>query len=634
MVGCTILQYSHIIVCAATRLIASQRTQPLLIMKNISLAARYRPQNFAQVAGQDIVKAVLSRAAAEDRPAPAYLLSGTRGVGKTTIARIFAKALNCAQAPCPEPCNECEHCRKITQGIHIDVAEIDGASNNSVEDARALRETIGYAPMEGRYKIFIIDEAHMLSRNAFNALLKTLEEPPEHVVFIFATTEAHKFPITIVSRCQHFIFRHLDEDALFTHLSSVLRKEAIDFEDGAVRLIARRAAGSVRDAMSLLDQALALGDKNLSVETTRRVLGLASQELFATLFDALRLQDCAAVAELSRHMFHGGIDIGFFSRELAANLRNLFLLAQGGTNIAASLRLPADELAMWQKLAPQFSPAYLHAAWQMALNAQRGIVQSPEPAAALELLLLNLTLLPRLLPVGLLSANDLPTHNAPTTNPQLAVPPADAMPSTARPDISLHQSTAEPDAPMAFIDPISSDIHSDTATNGEEQTVPRTQPPMADEPGPFIEKAPTFCEPPSDDSDMYPTSDSHAPESAIPYDWSEFCKFCATTWQNQGHNAPSVPLLRSLSVQWQGKKLILKPSTTLQLQQLERDREHLQAALRSYSDYGSTLEIVPPRAKRSEAELIKEFSQRPELQNCLDVLHAQVKACRPIAINK
>ena len=164
-------------------------------MKHLSLAARYRPQTFAQVAGQDTVKAVLSRAAAEGRPAPAYLLSGTRGVGKTTIARIFAKALNCEHGPAPEPCNQCEQCRKITQGAHVDVAEIDGASNNSVEDVRALRENIGYAPMEGRYKIFIVDEAHMLSRNAFNALLKTLEEPPENVVFIFATTEAHKFPI-------------------------------------------------------------------------------------------------------------------------------------------------------------------------------------------------------------------------------------------------------------------------------------------------------------------------------------------------------------------------------------------------------------------------------------------------------
>ncbi|MBQ1330649.1 MAG: DNA polymerase III subunit gamma/tau, partial [Desulfovibrio sp.] len=163
-------------------------------MKHTSLAARYRPQTFADVAGQEMIKAVLSKASAEDRIAAGYLLCGTRGVGKTTIARIFSKALNCEHAPCAEPCNECGSCRKITQGLHPDVVEIDGASNNSVEDARALRENIGYAPMEGRYKIFIIDEAHMLSKNAFNALLKTLEEPPKHVTFFFATTEVHRFP--------------------------------------------------------------------------------------------------------------------------------------------------------------------------------------------------------------------------------------------------------------------------------------------------------------------------------------------------------------------------------------------------------------------------------------------------------
>ncbi|MDY0260768.1 MAG: DNA polymerase III subunit gamma/tau [Desulfovibrio sp.] len=372
-------------------------------MKHLSLASRYRPQTFAQVAGQDMVKAVLSRAAAEDRPAAAYLLSGTRGVGKTTIARIFAKALNCEHAPGPEPCNECAQCRKITQGIHVDVTEIDGASNNSVEDARSLRETIGYAPMEGRYKVFIIDEAHMLTRNAFNALLKTLEEPPERVVFIFATTEAHKFPITIVSRCQHFVFRHLGEDALVEHLSGVLRKEGVSFEESAVRLLARRAAGSVRDSMSLLDQTLALGGAELTAAATRQVLGLAGQEMFGNLFTALHAQDCAAVADLCSQILQQGVDIGFFIRELAGNLRNLFLLRQGGEAMLPSLRLPADEAALWQSIAPRFSTAHLHAAWQMTLDSQRGIVQSPEPAAALELLLLNLALLPQLLPVGQLT---------------------------------------------------------------------------------------------------------------------------------------------------------------------------------------------------------------------------------------
>ena len=380
-------------------------------MKHLSLAAKYRPQTFAQVAGQDMVKAVLSRAAAEDRVAAAYLLSGTRGVGKTTIARIFAKALNCRHAPGPEPCNQCDQCRKITQGSHVDVTEIDGASNNSVEDARALRENIGYAPMEGRYKVFIIDEAHMLSRSAFNALLKTLEEPPARVVFIFATTEAHKFPVTIISRCQHFVFRHLGEDALVQHLSQVLNRENVPFEEGAVRLIARRAAGSVRDSMSLLDQTLALGGDHLTSAVAREVLGLAGQELFADLFDALHARDCAAVSQLCAGLFRQGVDIGFFVRELAGHLRDLFLLRQGGEAVAPSLGLPGEELLFWQGLAPRFSAGHLHAAWQMVLDAQRGIVQNPEPAAALELLLLNLALLPQLLPLERMDS--LPAPAAP-----------------------------------------------------------------------------------------------------------------------------------------------------------------------------------------------------------------------------
>ena len=189
-------------------------------MKHLSLAAKYRPQTFAQVAGQDMVKAVLSRAAAEDRVAAAYLLSGTRGVGKTTIARIFAKALNCRHAPGPEPCNQCDQCRKITQGSHVDVTEIDGASNNSVEDARALRENIGYAPMEGRYKVFIIDEAHMLSRSAFNALLKTLEEPDGQTVFFLLTAHPEALLPTIRSRCRPVYMPRLPEETIRQELLS------------------------------------------------------------------------------------------------------------------------------------------------------------------------------------------------------------------------------------------------------------------------------------------------------------------------------------------------------------------------------------------------------------------------------
>ena len=183
-------------------------------MSTTSLTRKYRPQRFAEVAGQDAVKRILSRAAGEDRVAPAYLFSGTRGVGKTTLARIFAKALNCETAPTAEPCNVCAQCRQITSGISPDVIEIDAATHGGVDEARRLKEDVGYAPLQSRYKVFIIDEAHMLSKAAFNALLKTLEEPPGRVTFVLATTEPHKFPATIISRCQHFIFKRMTQAEL------------------------------------------------------------------------------------------------------------------------------------------------------------------------------------------------------------------------------------------------------------------------------------------------------------------------------------------------------------------------------------------------------------------------------------
>ena len=372
-------------------------------MNFASLATRYRPQSFAEVTGQDTIKAVLSRAAAEDRVAPAYLLSGTRGVGKTTIARIFAKALNCEHAPTAEPCNECEQCRMITQGNHVDVMEIDGASNRRIDDARRLRENINFAPMQGRYKIYIIDEAHMLTRESFNALLKTLEEPPERTTFIMATTEAHKFPITIVSRCQHFVFKSIPEEQLVGHLVNILNKEGIAFEENAVRLLARRGAGSVRDSMSLLGQVLALSGDPLTEAATRSVLGMAGQELYQRLLQALHDEDCLAVTVVVRELLDSGTDLGFFLRELASLWRNLFLVRQAGPSALGVLNLPDGEKDRLLNLAKLFDLTYIHAAWHMVLESQRQILTSMEPASALELLLLNLALLPRLISFGQLS---------------------------------------------------------------------------------------------------------------------------------------------------------------------------------------------------------------------------------------
>lgn len=623
-------------------------------MKHLSLAARYRPQTFAEVAGQDTVKAVLSRAAAEDRVAAAYLLSGTRGVGKTTIARIFAKALNCEHAPGPEPCNQCAQCRKITRGGHVDVAEIDGASNNSVEDARALRETIGYAPMEGRYKVFIIDEAHMLSRNAFNALLKTLEEPPANVVFIFATTEVHKFPITIVSRCQHFVFRHLGEEALHAHLRGVLDREGIGYEDAAVRLIARRAAGSVRDGMSLLDQALALGGNSLTAEITRDVLGLAGQELFADLFDALAARDCVTVTGLAARIFRQGVDIGFFVRELSGHLRTLFLLRQAGQAMLPHLGLTRDEADCWQGIAPRFTAAHLHAAWQMTLDAQRGIVQNPEPAAALELLLLNLALLPQLLPLERLPG--IPVGNAaPAPYDAPAVPHARADDPARPPQVTETRAavTIPPDRPESAARPETGQPRTRRtphAASAEEDADGDEPAPAAEDegggsastPAPEEAERPSASRPeeiraPEEAAAPVPSDTAPAPcpprasGAAVP-DWQSFCAFCEAE-QAAGRPAPPPWLLRQIRADWTEDVLRLHCGADQVFSQADKQRPAIEAALARYGAGRPALELLSPRRQgearpaRSRPELIEEFRQRPEIQDCLQLLDATIMDC-------
>lgn len=605
-------------------------------MKHLSLAARYRPQTFAQVAGQEMVVAALSRAAERDSPAPAYLLSGTRGVGKTTIARIFAKALNCEHAPTAEPCNECAQCRKIASGVHVDVTEIDGASNNSVEDARALREHIGYAPMDGRYKVFIVDEAHMLSRSAFNALLKTLEEPPERVVFIFATTEAHKFPITIVSRCQHFVFRHLDEDALAAHLVRTLHAEDKEYEDAAVHLIARRAAGSVRDAMSLLDQTLALGGTRLDAEITRQVLGLAGQELFIRLLDALSGQDCAAATAITRDLLRQGVDIGFFIRELAGHWRNLFLLRQTSGAVLPALVLADDEAAWLKGMAERFALSYLHAAWQMTLDAQRGITQSPEPAAALELLLLNLALLPRLLPVEYLDRfmpPGVPHRDAScpdasrSTDSRTDAPPVTApLPSAV--DTALQREM--PPREGSVQDEVRPPKRTTTAVSTPApEASPRKTGPV---PPPVPESESPVSEAATRDADVQLREASGLHELQL--DWASFYSFCASE-QEAGRPTPPLHILRGLDVEWRPENLRLHAPAREQFHQLEKYRPALESALAGYcGDKAPSLDIVAPRPQRTQSELVEEFSKRPELQPCFELLGASLAHCAEVGSPK
>ncbi|HSF32095.1 MAG TPA: DNA polymerase III subunit gamma/tau, partial [Candidatus Tectomicrobia bacterium] len=250
-------------------------------------ARKWRPQTFAELVGQEHVARTLQNALRQGRIAHAYLFSGTRGVGKTTTARVLAKALNCEQGPLPEPCNECALCQAITMGSSLDVLEIDGASNRGIDEIRDLREKIRYAPARSRYKVYIIDEVHMLTEHAFNALLKTLEEPPPQVVFIFATTEPQKVPITILSRCQRFDFRKVASAEIALCLEKIAEQESIRISREALHRIARRAEGSLRDAQTLFDQVVAFCGSEVREEDVGQLLGLAGEDQMLALLEAM-----------------------------------------------------------------------------------------------------------------------------------------------------------------------------------------------------------------------------------------------------------------------------------------------------------------------------------------------------------
>jgi DNA polymerase III subunit gamma/tau len=274
------------------------------------LARRSRPQTFADLVGQEPVARALGNAIKAGRVAHAYLFTGARGVGKTSTARILARALNCAKGPTPEPCGECEICQSIASGDDVDVLEIDGASNRKIDEIRDIRSNVQYRPSRARYKIYIIDEVHMLTREAFNALLKTLEEPPAHVKFIFATTEVEKVPITILSRCQRFDFAGISLPRIVERLEQIVEKEGLRADKEALELVARRAGGSMRDAQSLLDQLLAFGGDRLTSDQVCHLLGTAGDERILGLADAVLARDAKKALELLDEACLGGLQLG------------------------------------------------------------------------------------------------------------------------------------------------------------------------------------------------------------------------------------------------------------------------------------------------------------------------------------
>ncbi len=409
----------------------SSETRPYRV-----LARTYRPSRFADLVGQEAMVRTLANAIASGRLAHAFILTGIRGVGKTTTARIIARALNCVGAdgtgdPTPDPCGACEHCVSIGEDRHVDVIEMDAASRTGVDDIRELIEGVRYRPVSARFKIYIIDEVHMLSRNAFNALLKTLEEPPEHVKFVFATTEIRKVPVTVLSRCQRFDLRRVDGEVLFSHLGAVADREKVEIAEDALRQIVRAAEGSVRDALSLLDQSIAhAAGGRIEGDQVRDMLGLADRMRTADLLEALMRGQVAPALGVFDTLHGAGADPVAVLQDLLEFTHWLTRLKAAPEDTRAGGAVSDIELERGRTLAAGLSIPALARCWQMLLKGVSEAHMAVDPRQAAEMVLIRLAY-----------AADLPTpaeivraaeRGEPAPSPKTAAPPT-PPPETALP---------------------------------------------------------------------------------------------------------------------------------------------------------------------------------------------------------
>ena len=409
-------------------------------------ARKYRPGTFDDVIGQPHVVQTLVNAITTKRIAQAYLFSGTRGVGKTTVARILAKALNCEQGPTGMPCGICVNCTEIAQGHSVDVIEIDGASNTSVDDVREIRENVKFTPFKGAYRVYIIDEVHMLSNSAFNALLKTLEEPPSHVVFIFATTEIHKIPATILSRCQHYNFRRIAKTEIIARLRHVAEQDGIELEERSLASLARASEGSMRDGLSLLDQAVAFGGKSIVHAELETLLGAVPQELLRSLIQAIISQDSAAALRALSQLIEGGHDLRAYCADVVEYLRNLLVVSvTPSQEWSVLIEASADDLAQLAADKGSLTPEYIQQLFALFTQAEDALRFSAHPRFVLETAAVKATRLLRKEAVApeqpARAASSGPTQPAavrsekpPTSRPAGApIPPRSTAPPAAAP---------------------------------------------------------------------------------------------------------------------------------------------------------------------------------------------------------
>ncbi|MBD3319947.1 MAG: DNA polymerase III subunit gamma/tau [Chitinivibrionales bacterium] len=362
-------------------------------MSYLVLARKWRPLSFEDVIGQEHITNTLKKAIEKNRVAHAYVFTGTRGVGKTTTARILARALNCENGPTPNPCGVCESCKNIISGSSFDVLEIDGASNNKVDDIRDLRDNVSYSSMGGKFRVFVIDEVHMLTKQAFNALLKTLEEPPKSVIFIFATTEPYKIPETILSRCQRYDFRRISTGQILSRLEHICTSENISFDSKALVIIARKAEGSMRDALSLLDQVYSFCHDSLEEKEVRSVLGLVDSEIYSAIIDAIAKKDPAPVLASVQNILDQGFDLHEFIVGLEEHIRNLLFCRFPEMYESRRIDMPLDSEGrpdLYRTQSQLFSESDLLRMSEIVRKAEFDLKWSAFPRFLVEIMLLKL----------------------------------------------------------------------------------------------------------------------------------------------------------------------------------------------------------------------------------------------------
>jgi DNA polymerase-3 subunit gamma/tau len=355
-------------------------------MSYLVLARKWRPKKFSEVVGQQHVLRALINGLDQDRLHHAFLFAGTRGVGKTTLARILAKSLNCEQGVSSTPCGECQSCQEVDAGRFVDLIEVDAASRTKVDDTRELLDNVQYAPSRGRYKVYLIDEVHMLSTSSFNALLKTLEEPPPHVKFLFATTDPQKLPVTILSRCLQFNLRRLELDQISGHLANILQQENIKFESGALTELARSADGSMRDALSLLDQAISFGAGEVTDEHVHQMLGTINQHQLFHILTALINHDGKALLEQAQELSAQGRDFTSVLNALLALLQRLATV-----QLVPDLEYSSDdEQQLLTSISTQINPETVQLLYQIALHGKRDLPLAADPKSGFEMTLLRM----------------------------------------------------------------------------------------------------------------------------------------------------------------------------------------------------------------------------------------------------